>query len=304
MVRNWTRSNKNVSQCTRVAVYSLESPSVCSASTSGRPKLQICEDTLIQLRSLGFTWETISKMLLVSRWTIRRRVKEFGIEEETGHSDLSDEELDVIVQQFISQHGALVGCSIVSGSLRSMGLRIQRDRVRKSIGRVDPSNSHIRWAVTVSRRSYSVPGPNSLWHIDGHHSLVNWGFVIHKGIDGFSRMVVFLKCSTNNNSETVEECFIEATEQYDWPSRVRTDHGGENEKVWERMEERRGASRDSYLDGTSAHNQRIERLWRDVFGTVCHTFYYTFQAMEECGALQRTNKLHMFALCRLFIYQG
>jgi hypothetical protein len=85
-----------------VAVYSLESPSVRSASTSGRPRLQISEDTLIQLRSLGFTLETISKMLLLSRWTIWRRVKEFGIEEETGYCDLSDEQLDVIVQQFPS----------------------------------------------------------------------------------------------------------------------------------------------------------------------------------------------------------
>lgn len=74
---------------------------------------------------------------------------------------MSDDEQDVIVQEFISTHGSLVGCSIVSGHLRSVGLRIQIDRVRKSIGRVDPSNSHIRWAVTVSRRSYSVPGPNS-----------------------------------------------------------------------------------------------------------------------------------------------
>lgn len=111
---------------------------------------------------------------------------------------------------------------------------------------------------------------------------------------------MFLKYSTDNKNETVEQCFITATEQYDWPSRVRTDHGGENVKVWERMEERRGANRGSYLAGRSVHNQRIERLWRDVICTVCHTFYHTFQAMEECGALQRTKKLHMFVL--QFIY--
>lgn len=209
---------------------------------------------------------------------------------------MSDNELDAIVQQFISQHGALVGCSIVSGHLRSIGVRIQRHRIRKCIARVDPSNSRVRWAVTVSRRTYSVPRPNSLWHIDGHHSLVNWGFVIHGGIDGFSRLIVYLKCSTNNKSETVEQCFIAATNQYEWPSRVRTDYGGENVKVWELMEEQRGADRGSYIAGTLVHNQRIERLWRDVFCAVCHTFYYTFQAMEECGVLQRTNMLHLYVL--------
>lgn len=68
-------------------------------------------------------------MLLVSRWTIRRRVIEYGIQEITGYSDISDEELDTIIQQFIGQHGSLVGCSIVSGHLRSLALRIQRQRV-------------------------------------------------------------------------------------------------------------------------------------------------------------------------------
>ena len=222
-------------------------------------------------------------MLLVSRWTIWRRVREFGIEQETGYNNVPDEELDRIVQQFIEQHGSLVGCSVISGHLRSLGFRIQRHRVRKSIARVDPTNSHIRWAVTVSRRAYAVAAPNSLWHIDGHHSLVNWGFVIHGGIDGYSRMIVFLKCSTNNRSETVSEYFIAATEEYHWPSRVRTDLGGENVGVWELMETRMGPNRGSYLAGSSVHNQRIERLWRDVFCAVCHVYYYTFQSMEESG---------------------
>ena len=105
--------------------------------------------------------------------------------------------------------------------------------------------------MVVSRRAYSVPGPNSLWHIDGHHSLVNWGFVIHGAIDGFSRCIVFLKCSTNNTSETVGDLFPSATRSVGWPSRVRTDHGGENVKVWELMEEARGSNSGSYLVGSS-----------------------------------------------------
>ena len=300
LLLDWNATEDPPSHCTRLAIYSYQSPRVTPSSSPGRPKLDISEDVLLQLRSFGFTWKNISEMLRVSRWTIRRRVVEFGIEKTTGFSDISDEELDDLIREFILRHGCLVGCSIVSGHVKSVGLRIQRDRIRKSIARVDPTNSHIRWAVTVSRRTYSVPGPNSLWHIDGHHGLVNWGFVIHGAIDGFSRLIVFLKCSTNNKSETVKQCFLAATEHFEWPSRVRTDHGGENVKVWELMEERRGTNRGSYLAGTSVHNQRIERLWRDVFCAVCHIFYYTFQSMEECGALQRTNKLHMYVLH--FIY--
>ena len=297
---DWIRSETD-SRCTNVAIYSLQCPPVIRTATPGRPRLDIREDVVIELRSFGFTWKNISEMLLVSRWTIRRRVIEYGIQEITGYSNMSDDDLDAIVRAFNGRHGSLVGYAIVNGHLRSLGLRVQRQRVRESIARVDPANTHIRWAIAVSRRAYSVAGPNSLWHIDGHHSLINWGFVIHGGIDGFSRLIVFLKCSTNNCCETVEECFLSAVEQYEWPSRVRTDNGGENTRVWQLMEERRGVNRGSYIAGTSVHNQRVERLWRDVFCVVCHIFYYLFQTMEDSGILHRGNRLHMFVLH--FIYR-
>ena len=40
-------------------------------------KFDIEEETVVELRSLGFSLEDISRMLLVSRWTIHRRVSEF-----------------------------------------------------------------------------------------------------------------------------------------------------------------------------------------------------------------------------------
>ena len=101
-----------------------------------------------------------------------------------------------------------------------MGINVQRERIRASISRVDPISCRLRWATVVSRRAYSVPGPNSLWHIDGHHSLITWGFVIHGCIDGYSRLICFLKCSTNNRKETVEDLFLQSVEKYSWPSRI------------------------------------------------------------------------------------
>ena len=142
-------------------------------------------------------------MFLVLRWTLRRRIIEYGLEEMTGFSMVSGAQLDNLVECFMYDHGTLVGYSLESRHLRSLGLRVQRDRIRESIANVDPGNSRIRWAVVISSRAYSVAGPNSLWHIDGHHSLVAWGFVIHGGIDCSSRLIVFLKCSTNNRSDTV-----------------------------------------------------------------------------------------------------
>ena len=84
-----------------------------------------------------------------------------------------------------------MGYSMVRGHLRSMGINVQRERIRASISRIDPINCRSRWATVVSRRAYSVPGPNSLRHIDGYHSLITWGFVIHGCIDGYSRLMFF-----------------------------------------------------------------------------------------------------------------
>ena len=117
---------------------------------------------------------------------------------------------------------------------------------------------------------------SSLWHIDGHHSLVTWKFVIHGSIDGFSRLITLLRCSTNNYSETVLQNFEESINIYGAPSRIRTDHGGENVLVWQKMEELRGINRGSALRGTSQQNQRIERLWWMSSGVfvVISTIYF------------------------------
>ena len=146
--------------CTNIAVYTLESPPVSRTNNIERPKLEISEHVLLELRSLGFKWKQISDMLPVSRWTIRRRVVEFGIQETTGFTDITDAELDGLVQQFMLEHGSLIGCSMISGRLRSLELRVQRQRVRESIVRVDPANVRVRWASVVYHRAYSVPGPN------------------------------------------------------------------------------------------------------------------------------------------------
>ncbi len=148
----------------------------------------------------------------------------------------------------------------------------------------------------MKRRKYSVPGPNSLWHLDDHHSLITWAFVIHGAIDGYSRMIVFLRCATNNRKETVLELFRMATAEHGVPSRVRTDKGDENVLVWQAMESLRGQNRNSYLASTATRNQRVERLCRDVWMYVCHIFYYTFQGMEVEGIFLISFEINIVAI--------
>lgn len=58
------------------------------------------------------------------------------------------------------------------------------------------------------------------------------------------------------------------------PAKVRSDKGGENVQVCSFMMNHplRGPDSNPFITGRSVHNQRIERLWRDVF-TVGHINY-------------------------------
>ena len=54
---------------------------------------------------------------------------------------------------------------MLMGHLRSMGMNVKRNRVRAIIHQTDPLNAALRWSARISCRPYSVPGPNSLWHL-------------------------------------------------------------------------------------------------------------------------------------------
>lgn len=83
-----------------------------------------------------------------------------------------------------------------------------------------------------------------------------WRIVVHGGIDGFSRLIVYLSAATNNRAPTVLNCFLEAVHTFGLPSRVRSDKGGENIEVAHYMVTHRGTDRNSHITGRSTHNQR------------------------------------------------
>ena len=73
-----------------------------AVASNGRPRLNFNKDVLEELRGFGFTRYKISKMLNVSRWTVARRVEEFDLYAGAHFSDISDEEVDSIVKETLT----------------------------------------------------------------------------------------------------------------------------------------------------------------------------------------------------------
>ena len=124
----------------------------------GRPNLRIQMNQVANLKSLGFTWKKIASLLGVSTSFLRknRRAKEM----ESSYSNIVDDDLDVIVRN-IFKDSPNMSERMMTGALRSCGIKVQRVRMRQSMNRVNPSRQSL--TRRIERRACNVCAPNALW---------------------------------------------------------------------------------------------------------------------------------------------
>ena len=110
-----------------------------------------------------------------------------------------------------------------------------------------------------------------------------------------------MKCATNNEAATVLTLFQEAIHRFSVPLRIRCDHGTENVHVARWMLNHYGTNTNPVLTGLSVHNQRIERLWRDVGDAFVHYYKSLFYFMEEHQILDPLDETHLYALHYIYL---
>jgi hypothetical protein len=233
----------------------------------GQPRKILDADFLryaVQRSSIPFI--QLARAVGVHRHTLSRRMKECAMSRK--YSNISDNALDTLIRNYKKEKPGS-GLQYIIGCIRSKGLRIQEERIRMSLQRVDLLGKTLRARHVIHRRQYAVGRPNALWHMDGHHKLIRWGIVIHGFIDGYCRTVsstshlieyiiqisilfqiIALRASSNNKAITVLDLFLQGIEAYGLPSRVRGDRGGENIDVATYMVMKNGPRRGSFLWGT------------------------------------------------------
>lgn len=156
----------------------------------GRPRKvpdeNILEEAFAPNRNI--TISQLASTIGIHRNTLSKYLQEYGISPRA-YSSISDADLDRLIKEY-RRHNPQSGVRYLRGRLRKKhGLRLQKRRIKESIDRVDPLGNILRNYTMIPRRVYHVSRPNALWHLDGHHKLIRWGFVIHGIIDGYSRMV-------------------------------------------------------------------------------------------------------------------
>ncbi|XP_057366117.1 uncharacterized protein LOC130686971 [Daphnia carinata] len=236
-----------------------------TSTTARRPMLAVDIDLLKGCLDQRVPVAKIAELLKISRRTLFRVLKETHLTARPNYTKISDEQLDTYLTNMLRCNPQF-GLQMFKGCTISKNVVLKQKQLRASYGRVRQMEN-APMIQRIKRRVYKVRAPLSLWHIDVHHKMDRYGFIIHGAIDGYSRLIAYISLENDNFSETVIGLFEKAVNEWGCPASVRSDHDGENVRV----------IRKSFRTGSSVHNQLVERLWSDAIERCTDTFMNIFE---------------------------
>jgi len=172
------------------------------------------------------------------------------------------------------------------------GLRVGKETVRDYLRYRDPQRVLERQTHRLHRRTYVSRGPNDCWHLDGYDKLKRYGFAISGCIDGYSRRIIFLRCSSTNNDPAVIGCYYldAVTMLMRCPSKLRTDRGSENGTAAALQCIISGNLTTGHAFGTSHTNQRIESFWSFLRRLRIQWWIEMFEDLMQFGVLDTSHE--------------
>jgi len=258
---------------------------------------------IVDLRADHLSWKDIAILLDISPKVLRRwRRDNFMVVQDNKYTDITEHDLDKCLKNIMVLHRSR-GEIICKGLLESeFGVFVKWTTFRACILRVDPLGPWWRKFPRINRGLHQSPGPNYTWHLDSNHKLRSGKMVIHGCIDGFSRYIKYLVCCDNNRSITVLNLFRDCVQRDVVPQRIYTDQGGENIQVAHYMLATRGPGHhgDTIMVGKSVHNQRIERLWRDI-NHITYMYKMYFHILSNQHNIDLDDPANRYVINRLFI---
>lgn len=136
-----------------------------------RPRLYIAQDQLEFLLDHGFAASDIARLLGVSRSTICRRMRDWGLTVSRTYTAMDDAALDRAVLE-VKREFPDAGYRMMHGLLRARGFVVQRHRIRQSLARIDPVGCCREMGYLHPKKNLQCQWAKCLVaHIDGNHKL-------------------------------------------------------------------------------------------------------------------------------------
>ena len=110
----------------------------------------------------------------------------------------SNAEVNISVQKELNVSGAFLKHRRIWGSLKKQKIAVRKEDVRKTIPELNAEEIQQRKTINLVSWKYRNPGPNYVWHMDGHDIPKPFGFFVYVCIDGFSRKLAWLEVTSSN----------------------------------------------------------------------------------------------------------